>query len=180
MPEAEATRRAVLHPIVDEPDILDDLEPSRAIGAMTEADYVRLVEIFTRATLQKNMDRALSFVADDVEYWNMPDPKPRCSKEAARAFLEPIWMDPRNVYYAYRILRTVASGRTVMHERLDIVQRDGRRLEVPVCGVYVFNDRNEIAIWHDYFDPAAFKDFMDDFKVPVSDGESISQGEKLS
>ncbi len=173
MPEAEPTRTAVLHPIVDEPDILADLEPARAIGAMTEADYVRLVEIFTRATLQKNIDRAMSFVADDVEYWNMPDPKPHCGKEATRAFLEPIWMDPRNVYYAYRILRTVASGRTVMHERLDMVQRDGRRAEVPICGVYVFNDRNEIAIWHDYFDPAPFKAFMDDFELPAADGADL-------
>ncbi len=94
---AEENRTAVLHSIVDEPDILDDLEPTRAIGSMTEADYVRLVEVFTRATLQKNIDRAMSFVAEDVEYWNMPDPKPHRGREAARAFLEPIWMDPRNV-----------------------------------------------------------------------------------
>ncbi len=67
-----------------------------------------------------------------------------------------------------------------MHERIDIFERDGRHLEVPICAVYVFNDRNELSIWHDYFDPGAFTDFMDHLELPVADGDPISHGGKLS
>jgi limonene-1,2-epoxide hydrolase len=165
-----------LHPIVATPDVRGHLQRSAELNATTEADYVRLVEAFTRATLQNDIEQVMSYVAEDVEYWNLPDPLPRRGRAAARAFLEPIWMDPTNVYFAYKIFRTLVSGRTVFHERVDIFKRGEHYLEVPIAGVYIFNDQNEVCVWRDYFDTAPFTDIMNHLDLPAPKGPAASPG----
>ena len=165
-----------LHPIVAKPNVREHLARNAQLNATTEADYVRLVEVFTRATLQNDLDFAMSFVSEDVEYWNLPEPRPRIGREAAKSFLEPIWGDSENVYFAYKIFRTLVNGRTVFHERVDIFRRGDRYLEVPIAGVYVFNDDNEICVWRDYFDPSGFSDVMSHLPLSDATGERVSPG----
>lgn len=165
-----------LHPIVAKPNVREHLARNAQLKSTTEADYVRLVEAFTRATLQNDLDFALSYVSEDVEYWNLPDAKPRVGKAAARAFLEPIWQDPTNTYFAFKIFRTLVDGRTVFHERVDIFKKGDHYLEVPIAGLYVFNDDNEICVWRDYFDASGFSDVISHLPVNEATGTPVSPG----
>jgi limonene-1,2-epoxide hydrolase len=45
----------------------------------------------------------------------------------------------------------------IFHERVDIiVMEDGRKVDIPVAGMFELNDAGKIKVWRDYFDLATF------------------------
>jgi limonene-1,2-epoxide hydrolase len=101
-----------------------------------------------RAAASRDYDVALSLLADDIEYQNMPLPAvhgPAAVQETIEMLLG---MCTKSEWVVHR---EVADGDVVMNERTDRFHVDGRWLELPVAGVFVLRD-GRIAIWRDYFD----------------------------
>ena len=55
----------------------------------------------------------------------------------------------------FEVLRQAASGNVVMNERVDRLEVFGKRVEIPVAGVFEVAD-GKIRLWRDYFDLQAF------------------------
>jgi limonene-1,2-epoxide hydrolase len=106
------------------------------------------VEAFLDAFVVMDFDRALDFLADDVEYANIPLPTVRGHagvREVLEPFFEPIHENE------FRILRKASTGPVVFLERLDRHRLDGGWRELPVNSVFEVHD-GRITVWRDYFD----------------------------
>ncbi len=108
-------------------------------------------ELFS-AIEAKDLDAAMSLMADDVSYENMPM-KPITGKptilRVLRGFLEPAQE------VEWQIVSECEHGDTVYNERLDRFNIGGTWLELPISGV--FRIRNgAIVLWHDYFDMSTY------------------------
>jgi len=59
----------------------------------------------------------------------------------------------------FRVDHIAGAGNVVMTERVDIFERDGMRIELPVMGTFEV-DGGRIAKWRDYFDLNQFMSQM--------------------
>lgn len=88
---------------------------------------------------------------DDGVYHNIPM-EAVVGREAIRAFIADFTAAVDGI--DFRIHRQVCADNLVFNERTDVMRfRDGRRLELPVAGVFEVAD-GRIASWRDYFDMA--------------------------
>jgi limonene-1,2-epoxide hydrolase len=84
---------------------------------------------------------------------NMPYP-PIAGREAIGAAIGRFLADVQQVRFEVRHAGVIALG-VVMNERVDsFQQRDGKRMHIPVMGVFEVNG-GLIQSWRDYFDRAA-------------------------
>lgn len=108
----------------------------------------RVVEEFLAAFEAMDFDRALTYVADDVEYTNIPIGTVKGHtglREVLAPFFAPIHENQ------FVVLRRADSGPVVCVERLDRHRLGDGWRELPVTGVFeVWNDK--IAVWREYFD----------------------------
>ncbi|MGE3249974.1 MAG: limonene-1,2-epoxide hydrolase family protein [Hyphomonadaceae bacterium] len=109
-----------------------------------------IVKTFIAAIARKDFDAALRFVAEDVEYENMPMAKVH-GHAGMRAVLEP-FLAP-TLENDFIVLREAAHGETVFLERLDRHRLADRWVELPVTGVWEVRG-GKITLWRDYFDLA--------------------------
>jgi limonene-1,2-epoxide hydrolase len=59
--------------------------------------------------------------------------------------------------FGVKILKSVLQGNTVINERVDTIKiKNGKSADIPVAGVFEFNDAGKITVWRDYFDLATF------------------------
>jgi limonene-1,2-epoxide hydrolase len=113
---------------------------------MTSA--LELVNTFMSAAASGDYDAALSLLAEDIEYQNMPLPAVT-GRDAVRATLDALLgMASESEWVVHR---EVSEGDVVMNERTDRFHVGDRWLELPVAGVFVVRD-GQIALWRDYFD----------------------------
>ncbi len=115
-----------------------------------EAGQLEVVEAFLEAFVVMDFDGALSFLADDVEYTNIPLLTVRGQagvREVLEPFFEPIHENE------FLILRKAATGPVVFLERLDRHRLDHGWRELPVNSVFEVHD-GRITVWRDYFDVA--------------------------
>jgi limonene-1,2-epoxide hydrolase len=116
---------------------------------MTEqTDPLREVESFLDAFAAMDFDTALSFLAPDVEYTNVPMGTVH-GHDGVRAVLELFFAPIHENEFV--ILRRAASGPIVCVERLDRHRLDHRWRELPVTGVFEVHE-GKITVWRDYFD----------------------------
>ena len=106
------------------------------------------VEAFLTAFAAMDFDTALTYLADDCEYTNIPIGTVRGHagvREVLGPFFEPIHENE------FVHVRAAADGPVVFIERLDRHRLDHGWRELPVNSVFEVHD-GLITVWRDYFD----------------------------
>ncbi len=111
-----------------------------------------LVTAFCRAWSNRDVDEILGYFAEDAVYHNMPMP-PTQGKPAIKTILQQIvspttWME-------WETLNMAEAGNIVFTERVDRFEMDGKKVELPVAGVFEI-ESGKIKAWRDYFDMTAW------------------------
>ena len=112
---------------------------------------LEIIKAFTDAVAVKNYDLALTFVAQDCEYTNIPLASVR-GPAGVRAVIEPFFAP--TLENEFIILRMAVDGPIVFTERLDRHRLADGWVELPVNGVWEVHD-GKITVWREYFDPTA-------------------------
>lgn len=110
------------------------------------------VNAFIAAIEAKDFDAAMSHVAEDCYYENVPLGS-MTGRSEMRAFLEPMFAEDGPVEFEIRY--QVANDTTVMNDRVDRFIVRGRQIELPVAGVFEVSD-GLITFWRDFFDQGMF------------------------
>lgn len=98
------------------------------------------------------MDEILGYFADDAVYHNMPMP-PMQGKPAIKTILQQIVSPTTRI--EWETLNIAEAGNIVFTERVDRFEMDGKKVELPVAGVFEI-EGGKIKAWRDYFDMAAW------------------------
>jgi limonene-1,2-epoxide hydrolase len=111
------------------------------------------VRRFCDAFSRRDPDEILEYFTDDAIYHNMPMP-PVQGKTGIKTVLD-MFLKPSES--AEFIILKIAEGEdgSVLTERLDKFALGGKKIELPVMGVFELTD-GKIAAWRDYFDMAAW------------------------
>lgn len=123
---------------------------------MNTSDPLSTVLDFFRSFEGNDVEEAVKFVADDLEYVNVPfgfEAGTVIGPDGMRAVLVPAFAGvTRNEF----IVRTTATNAdTVFVERLDRHRLANGWVELPVTGVFTVRD-GKITHWRDYFDMNVF------------------------
>ncbi|WP_428120149.1 limonene-1,2-epoxide hydrolase family protein [Candidatus Poriferisodalis sp.] len=114
---------------------------------------VEVVDHFIADICRKDLDAAMSHVAEDCYYDNVPIGDMN-TRDEMRDFLTPMLGGDGPV--EFEVLRHTVTGNTVMNERVDRFHTgSGRQIELPVMGIFEVND-GLITFWRDYFDQGTF------------------------
>ncbi len=111
-----------------------------------------IVTSFIAAIEAKDLDRAAEHVSADVYYENIPIGG-MTGPDDMKKFLAPLLSGDDPV--EFEVLRQVGDDTTVMNDRIDRMTVRGRRIELPVAGVFEVAD-GKITLWRDFFDEATF------------------------
>jgi limonene-1,2-epoxide hydrolase len=119
-------------------------------SARSPESPITVVESFLGALQAKEFDRAVSLLADDVVYQNVPFPADRGKAAVVRTLklFEKIVTD-----FEVRMRNIAAQGGTVLTERVDVLSGPLLYLDIKVCGTFEVRD-GKIVLWRDYFDLA--------------------------
>jgi limonene-1,2-epoxide hydrolase len=117
---------------------------------MAESSY-EVVERFCEAWKHHNLDEVMAFFTDDAEYHNVPVGPAAKGKAAIKGVIDTFWTMAKSI--EFKVLRAAANGNTVINERVDIFDLGGKKIELPVAGVFEVRG-GKIALWRDYFDLA--------------------------
>jgi limonene-1,2-epoxide hydrolase len=113
----------------------------------------QIVTEFCNAVPRRNVEELLGFFSGDAVYHNIPvAPVQGHAAIAAtlRGFLEPA------THAEFEVLALAADGRVVMTERVDRFTINGKKIALPVMGVFEIDAHGKISAWRDYFDLAQF------------------------
>jgi limonene-1,2-epoxide hydrolase len=108
------------------------------------------VHAFMAAMAVKDYDNGLKYIAPGCEYDNVPMGKVT-GPEGVRAVLEPFFAP--TIENQFVIKRELASGNTVVLERLDRHLLATGWVELPVTGIFEV-ENGKITLYRDYFDLA--------------------------
>lgn len=111
----------------------------------------QIVAAMINAIERKDLDEAVSYMSDDIEYDNVPMGKV-FGPEGVRGALGPFL--GRYGSIEWRILHQVASDDVVMNERIDRFEATTGWAEIQVAGLFEIAD-GKIRLWRDYFDLGA-------------------------
>lgn len=114
------------------------------------------VRAFIAALERNDIPAALTYVADDCEYANVPI-SAVTGPEGIAAILEPLFAQASEIDWP--VHREVASGPVVFNERTDRFLMPFGWVELPVTGVWEVHD-GKITVWRDYFD---FQSYLKQF-----------------
>ncbi|MGH7960254.1 MAG: limonene-1,2-epoxide hydrolase family protein [Candidatus Binatia bacterium] len=118
-----------------------------------EDESKKVIEAFMRTWTDGDVDKTVSYLAEDVDYINIPM-DPIKGRAKAREFLAPFFSkDPLIVPFAIRIdiKQILADGEMVMLERVDHFKIAGKEWALPVIAVFEVKN-GKITVWKDYFD----------------------------
>ena len=110
-----------------------------------------VVDAMIAALERKDLTEAVTYMAPDIEYDNVPMGKVHGHAEVAAA-LKPFFARCDGV--RWEIQHQVAAGDVVMNERVDCFQFGDRWAEIAVAGLFVVRD-GRVSLWRDYFDLTA-------------------------
>lgn len=113
----------------------------------------QIVTAFCDALTRSDLDGAMSLVAEDCLYHNIPlDPVK--GRTAIRATLEGFVQMLGTI--SIKTTKQVVAGDFVMNERLDTFSPPGKpRYSLPVAGAFEVKN-GKITAWRDYFDTKQF------------------------
>jgi limonene-1,2-epoxide hydrolase len=109
---------------------------------------IQIVEAFLAAATRLDMDAAFAYLADDIEYQNVPLPPDRGRKNVERTLRA--FMKVANVFEVKMHHIAEADG-VVLTERTDTLRGPLLDTEFWVCGTFIIRD-GRIAVWRDRFD----------------------------
>lgn len=112
----------------------------------------RVVLDFCAAWPRRDIDELLGFLADDAVYHNMPM-DPVVGHDAIRSVFE-LFVTPAEAV-EFEVRNVASAGDVVFTERVDRFSVGGKRIELPVAGVFEVRD-GKIVAWRDYFDMATW------------------------
>jgi limonene-1,2-epoxide hydrolase len=116
-----------------------------------------IVSEFCKAWARLNIEQIMDFFTDDAVYHNIPL-KPASGKAAIRKTIEGLLKG--TTWLEFKILHTASSGTLVFNERVDSFEAGGKRMSLPVTGVFETTPDGKIKAWRDYFDMKMFTDQM--------------------
>jgi limonene-1,2-epoxide hydrolase len=116
-------------------------------------DPEKVVRDFCNAIPRRDAKELLEFFTPDAVYHNIPI-APVTGHEAIGATLR-YFLDPSSEA-EFAILGLACSGRTVFTERIDRFVTNGKKIELPVMGVFEVSADGRISAWRDYFDMATY------------------------
>ena len=111
-----------------------------------------LITAFCRAWSNRDVEEILGYFSEDAVYHNMPMP-PMQGKPAIKTILQQI-ISP-TTWIEWETLKMAENGNVVFTERVDRFEMGGKRVELPVAGVFEI-EGGKIKAWRDYFDMAAW------------------------
>lgn len=126
-------------------------QPAEAPSAsQPSADVTPLavVTAFIAAMEALDIERALTYAAEDIVYQNVPLPPAR----GLRAFAKQVrFMGKSGSGFEARVHNIAANGPVVLTERTDVLKVGGWEASFWVCGTFEVRD-GKIVLWRDYFD----------------------------
>ncbi|RKT99342.1 limonene-1,2-epoxide hydrolase [Burkholderia sp. Nafp2/4-1b] len=112
------------------------------------------IEFFNHWSANR-IDEALSMLAEDVLYDNVPFPD-IIGRDNVRKFHKDFGIG-KTFTVDWKVTQIAANGNVVLNERIDVFLHErGGRITLPVMGTLTIED-GIITVWRDYFDPAAFE-----------------------
>ncbi len=111
-----------------------------------------IVRDFCAAVAKLDIPALGEFFADDALYHNIPiDPVRGRAEivETLRQFIDP------DGEAEFEIVTLAVDGNRVFTERIDRLVVQGKRVELPVAGVFEIDGDGKISVWRDYFDLAS-------------------------
>jgi limonene-1,2-epoxide hydrolase len=105
----------------------------------------------------RDVEAILATMTPDCRYLNVGLPE-TVGHEAIRAVVAPFLAGATRVQWTVHHIAETAQG-SVLTERTDAFDLGGRKLDIPVMGVFEFRD-GKISAWRDYFDVPAFQQQM--------------------
>jgi limonene-1,2-epoxide hydrolase len=115
---------------------------------VTSSSAADVVGAFLAAFDARDLDRALSYVTDDVEYDNVPVGAVH-GPDGMRSVLTPLF--ERTTQMECVVHHQAAEGDVVMNDRTDRLEFGDRSVEARIAAVFVVRD-GKIALWREYFD----------------------------
>lgn len=113
-----------------------------------------IVKEFFKAWNALDIDLIMSFFTEDAVYINIPMDPPNKGKPAIRGFIEGFIGAAQSIEFIVHNQVENADG-LIMNERTDKLNFAGKIIELPVMGVFEFNE-GKICAWRDYFDMKQF------------------------
>jgi limonene-1,2-epoxide hydrolase len=107
-----------------------------------------VVEGFLEALSVPDLDKALTFVAEDLVYTNVGMPTVRGRAGLAKVFRS---LERPNGGFEVYLHAISANGPVVLTERTDVIKVGSFRAQFWVCGRFDVHD-GEITLWRDAFD----------------------------
>jgi limonene-1,2-epoxide hydrolase len=121
---------------------------------MTTFDPVAIVKSFCAAWASHDLERVMSPLHDRIVWENVPLGIV-AGKEAVREKLARVFARSSRLEWVVHDIALSPNGR-VLTERLDIVEVDGRRIDIRIMGIFELA-QGRITLWRDYFDLEAYK-----------------------
>lgn len=118
-------------------------------------DPIAVASEFFEHWSANRIDAALSMLADDVLYDNVPLPN-IVGRDNVRQFHENFGIG-KIFTVDWRVVHIAASGNVVLNERVDVFRhQSGGEISLPVMGTITVAG-GKITVWRDYFDLADFE-----------------------
>ena len=114
-----------------------------------------VVSEFCKAWARLNIDQVMDFFTDDAVYHNIPM-KPATGKVEIRKTIEGLLKGAS--WIEFKILHTASNGNVVFNERVDSFEAKGKKISLPVAGVFEITSDGKISGWRDYFDVKMYTD----------------------
>lgn len=115
----------------------------------------RIVRDFCAAWGRADLVHIMDAFAEGAVYHNIPM-APCEGKPAIEGFIKG-FLDTTPGGIDFDIRLQVTNGNLVLNERVDSLEIGGRKIALPVCGVFELDDGGKITAWRDYFDMAQFQ-----------------------
>ncbi len=123
----------------------------------------KTVTDFCNSLRERSMDKLVSYLTEDVYYHNMPW-QPVAGHEGVRKVLTAFVEGSKISLEKMDIKHTTSAGDIVMNERIEHWAAGNVKVQLPVVGVFTFNDKGKIFRWCDYFDAKTIQPMMDVLK----------------
>ncbi len=111
---------------------------------------------FVSAWTRMDFDAITNALTDNIHYHNIPM-QPIIGKPAVTKYLRSAWTFDD---CEWRMVNLACDGNTVLTERVDDFRFAGKRVSLPVMGVFVV-EGTQISVWRDYFDLADYRAQLD-------------------
>lgn len=114
-----------------------------------------LVRAFYEAWSRLDVEELMSYFTETSVWLNVPDSEPLQGASAIRQLIEWVVEDwTRDAKVNFEVHNLASRKNLVFSERVDHVESLGRRVDLPVVGIFII-ENGKIVEWRDYYDAAA-------------------------